>query len=504
LSKYLKAKPYTNKIRPYPKNKPITERQTKGQIYLKMTKETVIIRRCEDYDPVELEAIITEGMRDLNFTPKGKVMFKANEVAGFYKKRLFRYATTEPAFLNAALATMQNGWVNAQNVEEIFLGGNSGAKLPTRYALKTSGLWEILKKRKIKIKPFDEFGEVEVKLNNSRIYDKIKIPTPLYEADTLICLPRLKANLFTGITASIKMNVGMLLEHERLKFHDYRLDETIVDLLEIGNYDFIAADAIIGGEGNMIDPDPHKIGAIVMGTNPVAVDSILARGVGLSPRDVGHIRVANERGYGPIKLEEISLKGDMSLGEFKERAEGFKIDDEKLDKLITNNPNSKLKLYVGSCCSKRPNIYCQGGCMGSLKLAIDIGMRIKPNMLDNLKPMHIVVGHYRGDIKTNEREPILFIGKDKTYCGNINNNYVEFNTSEKIRDIRNKSNYKKMYTMKQCPPSMIDTTMQLSRLGGVTRVGSPVFNPKNMLGAFPLIRDCLVREIMYQWNTKMY
>ncbi len=45
--------------------------------------------------------------------------------------------------------------------------------------------------------------------------------------------------------AALKLNVGLLLDRERMWNHNYNLDEKIIDLLEVGFPDFIATDAMV-------------------------------------------------------------------------------------------------------------------------------------------------------------------------------------------------------------------------------------------------------------------
>ena len=44
------------------------------------TRSKVIIRRCDDYDPVAIGGIIKEGMEELDAVPTGKVLLKPNVV----------------------------------------------------------------------------------------------------------------------------------------------------------------------------------------------------------------------------------------------------------------------------------------------------------------------------------------------------------------------------------------------------------------------------------------
>jgi len=420
--------------------------------------ETVIIRKCESYDDLEkLETILKDGMQELDFKPKGNTMIKINEVAAFPKQKIFKYASTPPEFLDATLNVIESKEIEKDDMKRLYLGGNCGITIPTRFSLKCGGQWKILKKHKIKTYCFDERKEVNVKLKKGVVHKELRIPKILQNTDTIISLPRFKANPFTTITASIKMNVGMLDDKERMKHHNYNLDEKIVDILEVAVPSFIAVDAIVAGEKNMLEPKPYPIGAVIMGTNPVAVDSLICNMIGINPMDVKHIKIAYERGYGPVNLNEITLSGDMQLGELKERAKDFKTDTDKIDKF-----KSRIKFYVGPSEKKG---YCFGGCPGALKEAFNIIKALQPGLPEEIKPMHVVFGDYKGDIATKENEPILLLGSCTKLEGKINDKNVLLNTNMKQHQIKKLSNYKRIMKVNKCPLSVAENILLLSYFG---------------------------------------
>lgn len=55
---------------------------------------------------------------------------------------------------------------------------------------------------------------------------------------------------------------------------------------------------------------PVRLGVVVAGTNPVAVDSVCASVMGFDPSSVGYLNYANAAGLGPIGLGDIHLVGD--------------------------------------------------------------------------------------------------------------------------------------------------------------------------------------------------
>ena len=74
------------------------------------------------------------------------------------------------------------------------------------------------------------------------------------------------------MTGAVKLNIGICSDDERAIRHDFMLNDKIVDLLTAGNPDFTIMDAIDVGVGNEAFPTPRRLGLILMGKNPLAVD----------------------------------------------------------------------------------------------------------------------------------------------------------------------------------------------------------------------------------------
>ena len=59
-------------------------------------------------------------------------------------------------------------------------------------------------------------------------------------------------------------------------------------------------------------PTPRRLGLIIMGRNPLAVDLVGARLLGFNLEDVPYLKKAVERGYLPARLKDVKLMGDLT------------------------------------------------------------------------------------------------------------------------------------------------------------------------------------------------
>ena len=96
----------------------------------------------------------------------------------------------------------------------------------------------------------------------------------------------------------------------------------------------------------MLTPNPFDLGLVAMGNNQVAFDAVCCHIIGVDPMSVDHIRMAHERGFGPVNLAEIQIIGDLSLDEAKKgRGQGFQVG---LIHLIEDYfEGTKIKAYEG-------------------------------------------------------------------------------------------------------------------------------------------------------------
>jgi hypothetical protein len=168
-------------------------------------------------------------------------------------------------------------------------------------------------------------------------------------------------------------------------------------------------------------PRPVPLGLIVMGLNPVAVDAVCTHIAGLDPAQVDYIRLAAERGYGPIDLAEIDVSGDVTLQEARTRAQGFCLTLDRADAYL--NGRSNLTAYVGP--PPGDGDYCSGGCPGALLETTQVLEAFQPDVLHEVRPMSFIVGAYRGEIHPRDGEPVLALGDCASWRGQIDGRQVE-------------------------------------------------------------------------------
>jgi len=391
-------------------------------------KPTVIIAACETYDVEKIRGIVRDGLDRLELKPFGKTLVKPNLVAS---GPMFPHAYTRPEVGEGVLRALRD---RGANITELAVGERCAITVPTRYAYKNSGYYEMARRvGGVAMHHFDEVSQVEIPLaHKGRMRDSLYTPRPVAEADFFVNCPKFKAHPWTTVTFSMKNYIGIQDDRHRLIDHDHSLDRKVADLQYITQPQLIVADAITAGEGRMLTPIPFDMGMVIIGDNQVAFDTICCHMIGLDPMEIDHIRLAHERGFGPVSLDEIEVVGDYTLEKAQQKAQGFSVGLVRVEDYFKD---TNIRAYGG-----RPpgeSEYCWGGCPGALEEAIEV-LRVFDEATDEkLPPIHIVFGRYEGDIPAKEGEKVIFMGDCAEFGGRVGNQLVDIKSQYIERSQKN-------------------------------------------------------------------
>ena len=362
----------------------------------------VILRNCSAYEPTAIRNIVREALDELELAPFGRTLVKPNIVSS---GELFRHAYTRPELVEGVLGALRD---KGQRIQELAVGERCGITIPTRAAFEGANYNPVFKRQGVKRYCFEEEPQVEIPLTHQgRLRDYLFTPEPVARADFFVNCPKFKAHPWTTVTFSMKNYIGLQDDRHRLIDHDHKLNEKVADLQYIVQPQLIVIDAIIAGEGRMLTPLPRDLKLVILGNNQPAIDAVCCAIIGVDPREVAHIRLAHERGFGPIGLEHIELSGDVTLDEARARAKGFKVGLVRVEKYFEG---SRITAYAGPPPESERTDYCWGGCPGAIEEAIEI-LRLFDQHTDEKMPrLHVVFGAYEGPIDARPGEKVVFIG----------------------------------------------------------------------------------------------
>ncbi|MEM4389564.1 MAG: DUF362 domain-containing protein [Candidatus Micrarchaeia archaeon] len=158
-----------------------------------------------------------------------------------------------------------------------------------------------------------EFGARTMDLNRDEIV-WLDIPHPFHarripfaktavSCDYLINIAKLKIHSLATVTLCLKNLFGCVpTRRHRLVLHPF-IGKVVADIAQVIRSDLNLVDGIVGNELDEVVSHPVHSGILLAGRNPLAVDSVGARCMGVEPNEVEYLRLLTElRGLKRIEV----------------------------------------------------------------------------------------------------------------------------------------------------------------------------------------------------------
>ncbi|WP_292518869.1 DUF362 domain-containing protein [Methanoculleus sp.] len=262
---------------------------------------TVAVVRCDDYGRDEVDAAVRRAIGLLGgierfAAPGEKVLLKPNLLQGQEPERC---VTTHPAVV-AAVARLLT-----EHGCRVVIGDSPGAGIVyseanLRRAYTRAGYAVVAEETGAALN-YDTGSQV-VSFPEGETVKQFSIITPAVEADAIVVVSKAKTHMWTRMTGATKNLFGLIPGLDKPVFHfrfrdEYAFGRMLVDLNECMRPRLQVVDAVIGMEGDGPQAgSPRKIGVILAGSEYAAVDTVLARLIGMDPLEIGSIRSATARG----------------------------------------------------------------------------------------------------------------------------------------------------------------------------------------------------------------
>jgi uncharacterized protein (DUF362 family) len=336
-----------------------------------MQKSIVSIVKGTDVQRMVDEALSLLGGVEAFVKPGSVVVIKPN--AG-HPSAAATSVNTNPDVIAAVIRALRRG-----NPKEIILAEAAAVRMDTLKAFDVSGIAKAAKDagidRIVDIKRLGPEDVVDVKVPNSSQISSFRLPKFLVEADCVVAVPIFKTHISMTYTGVVKAMKGTVDDKMHRRMHFVKLGQALFDLLAASPLHLAIVDMIRPQEGlgPMTSGTPVDFGAIVAGTDPVAVDATCCRMGGIVP-EVTYLKNGEERGFGNMKEELIEVRGKSIKEVFR------KLDTSFLEvKGFGNFPD--YSVYEENSCSS---------CMGMVVAALQ-GMK-KTGQYDQHKGISIVFG----------------------------------------------------------------------------------------------------------------
>ncbi|MEM3594446.1 MAG: DUF362 domain-containing protein, partial [Candidatus Jordarchaeaceae archaeon] len=151
-----------------------------------------------------------------------------------------------------------------------------------------------------------EFEKVEiggVEVNLSKVFS---------ECDFIINVPSMKTHILCTVSLGAKnIAVGSIDFESKAKIHREGIHRLIALLAQKLNPGLTIIDGIVSHE--FLGPTwglPRRTNLLIAGDNVISTDSVAATIMTINPREVEHLRIASEQGFGEIDIGKIEIRGE--------------------------------------------------------------------------------------------------------------------------------------------------------------------------------------------------
>lgn len=279
--------------------------------------------------------------------------------------------TTDPRVLDAAVL-----WLRERASSVAILEG-SGRGAPTRTAFRLSGVDRLARRRGCELVAVEESPMARYFIPGAAVQREILVPEALVPAvegrGAYVSVPKLKTNLYTGVTLGFKNAMGLLPYNLRQRDHDASIEDKLVDILRLIKPAITLIDGVVGGEGECPAPVfPVDSRAIIAGDHAVEADRAAAAFMGFDPAGIGLMRKADEAGFGDP--DGARILGDATPVRF--RPADRSLVSPRVRALFPElTVLYGLRLTEGAGATKaeltrRSEAACRGGCVASTRFGL--------------------------------------------------------------------------------------------------------------------------------------
>lgn len=274
-----------------------------------MSKSKVALVRCSNYDIEQVYEAVRKGTELLdgvaNFAkPTEKIVLKPNILIASNPDKC---VTTHPSVFRAIGLLLKQCGATVSYGDSPSIGGcefNAGR----------AGFKRVADELGIAMADFDHGREITHK--TALLNKKFVIANGVLDADGVISLPKLKTHGLVRVTGAVKNQFGCIPGILKGQFHakmadPYDFATMLVDINTLIRPRLYIMDAVMAMEGNgPRNGKPRKMNALLLSSDPVALDAIACKMIDLNPEFVPTSKPGEMSGLGTYHYENIEVVGE--------------------------------------------------------------------------------------------------------------------------------------------------------------------------------------------------
>ena len=268
----------------------------------------ISIIKCPAYEQDLVEVAVRKAINLIGgithyIKPQSKVLVKPNLLVA---KEPEWGIDTHPEVVRAVIRVLKD--INCR----IFVGDS-----PCAWVTDIKDVDEVYRRSGI-LKVCQDEGVELVKFDKRRMRSKFPLTTWLDHCDHLISIPKFKTHEITLLTGGIKNLFGLVpgtfkteLHKNYCQIEDF--SDILVDIYAEAKPALTIIDGIVAMEGNGpgTSGSLRNLGLLLAGSDCVALDSVMAKIIGVDPFDVLSTKKAAQRGLGRADFNLIKILGEQ-------------------------------------------------------------------------------------------------------------------------------------------------------------------------------------------------
>jgi uncharacterized protein (DUF362 family) len=220
---------------------------------------------------------------------------------------------THPRVVQALIQFLQD----EQRVRSVVVGEGMTFRRDSEAVLVQSGFAQMLEERRVEFVDlnYDDLVPIPLRGGYARM-SQLFMARTIAEADALISVPKLKTHHWTRTTGSIKNLFGTVpgikYGWPKNTLHVKGIEAFLAELLDSlpTPHRVALVDGIVGMEGDgPLFGTSVDMGALIIGTDFLAVDATCARLMGFDPTQILYLQFASAVGLGQIEAARIQIAG---------------------------------------------------------------------------------------------------------------------------------------------------------------------------------------------------
>lgn len=285
-------------------------------------RNVVAVVELEDYNSENIQHALTKVFNLLeidDFVEDKSVLVKPNALAPS------KHAYTPPEMVGGVVK-----FLTERNAENILVGDSTMTKNLSSLTLKRSDIQEFAEDAGARIINFFESDRIKVslKIPAHEREDTLYLPQEIGDYDMIVNLPKLKTHKGYVYTGAIKNLFGLLsnkmamhMTHKNKQHFQQHLADIYFSVEETNNTDMpkvlTIMDAVIAMEGNgPRGGDPRKVGLLIAGFNPAAIDIVGYSLMNGNPRDLEAINSVARRTGLEAKISALDIRGVEDINKY--------------------------------------------------------------------------------------------------------------------------------------------------------------------------------------------